>query len=98
MSRRKSQRAELEKAARELEERSDDENGGFRELQELQDKLYGSAALTCGNVKWYLVASFFKRNFSHLLQVRTVIQKRIEGSSAAAAKAKNIGNTIFMPS
>lgn len=33
-----------------------------------------------------------------LAKVRTVIQKPIEGSSAAAAKAKNIGNTTFMPS
>ncbi|KZP28725.1 hypothetical protein FIBSPDRAFT_247321 [Athelia psychrophila] len=48
---RKSQKAEREKAARELEELTDDEDNNFEELQKLQDKLYGSATSTCGSVQ-----------------------------------------------
>jgi hypothetical protein len=53
MPNRKSKKAEREKAAKELE----DITGGdidFKELQDLQDKLYGSASSTCGNVGWYV--------------------------------------------
>jgi len=50
MPNRKSKKAERQKASKELEDNLD-VDFNFEELQELQDKLYGSASSKCGNVE-----------------------------------------------
>ena len=52
MPNRKSKKAERKKAAEELEDMPGVDLD-FKEQQDLQDKLYGSASSKCGNLEWY---------------------------------------------
>jgi hypothetical protein len=95
MPNRKSKKAEREKAAKELEEMPGVDLD-FKERQDLQDKLYGSASSTCGNLEWYvsdLSVSATYNNHHWNDPAKTIAPDLKFISNAHAVKDRNIGTS-----